>query len=202
MCVCVCVCAQARETQTDRLGGFEKMRRAGWGGRHSLLSTFLEMQTVKEKMESRRRDGMEECTGGERFVCISLEEMKSYYRYSQRCQQLHCEFFLRGPECDVSLSFTCGVLCVRGSWWVGVDRKPDSAFVCARMEMCILVYDAFCTCRDFSRSLSEKPNRDTDDGGWLITFWFRCLNHFTESALQVLRVIFVLLLTPKTLNTL
>lgn len=76
---------------------------------------LLEMQTVKEKMESRRRDGMEECTGGERFVCISLEEMKSYYRYSQRCQQLHCEFFLRGPECHVSLSFTCGALCVRGS---------------------------------------------------------------------------------------
>lgn len=62
---------------------------------------------VKEKMEGRRRDGMDECSGGERFVCISLQEMESYYRYSQRCQQLHC-------EC-MSLSFTCAALCVRGS---------------------------------------------------------------------------------------
>ncbi|XP_030265719.1 guanine nucleotide exchange factor DBS isoform X4 [Sparus aurata] len=38
---------------------------------------------------------MEECTGGERFVCISLEEMKSYYRYSQRCQQLHYDILQR-----------------------------------------------------------------------------------------------------------
>ncbi|XP_034407105.1 guanine nucleotide exchange factor DBS isoform X5 [Cyclopterus lumpus] len=56
------------------------------------------------------RDGMEECTGrrehaGERFVCISVEEMESYYRYTQGCQQLHHDILHRedGPLCAAEI---------------------------------------------------------------------------------------------------
>ncbi|KAM7365300.1 hypothetical protein PAMP_016243 [Pampus punctatissimus] len=45
------------------------------------------MNTLKEEEENRQRDGMRD--GGERFACISVEEMKSYYTYTHRCQQLH-----------------------------------------------------------------------------------------------------------------
>ncbi|TMS11547.1 Guanine nucleotide exchange factor DBS [Larimichthys crocea] len=59
------------------------------------LPVEMEMKMLRSGEESRQRDGMKESTGkqgyggGERFACISLEEMKSFYRYTQCCQQLH-----------------------------------------------------------------------------------------------------------------
>ncbi|XP_041821838.1 guanine nucleotide exchange factor DBS isoform X3 [Chelmon rostratus] len=43
--------------------------------------------------------------GGARFVCISLEEMESYYRYTQCCQQLHNDILQRedGPLCAAEI---------------------------------------------------------------------------------------------------
>ncbi|XP_029306446.1 guanine nucleotide exchange factor DBS isoform X8 [Cottoperca gobio] len=53
---------------------------------------------------------MKECTGrrehgGERFVRISLEEMESYYRCTQCCQQLQNDILLRedGPLCAAEI---------------------------------------------------------------------------------------------------
>ncbi|KAM9333911.1 guanine nucleotide exchange factor DBS [Symphorus nematophorus] len=53
---------------------------------------------------------MKECTGkqeygGNRFVCISLEEMESYYRYSQCCRLLHNDILQRedGPVCAAEI---------------------------------------------------------------------------------------------------
>lgn len=87
-----CVCK--RETDREGLGiqsEESRMRRA------TLFSLPVEMKTPREEEESGQRRGMKECAGGqghggERFVCISLEEMESYYRYVQCCQQLRGEF--------------------------------------------------------------------------------------------------------------
>lgn len=54
-------------------------------------SVPVEMKTLSEEEENGQRVRMKECAG-ERFVCISLEEMESYYRYSRCCQRLHSEF--------------------------------------------------------------------------------------------------------------
>ncbi|XP_042260899.1 guanine nucleotide exchange factor DBS isoform X1 [Thunnus maccoyii] len=64
-----------------------------------LFSLPVEMKTVKVEVENRQRDGMRERTGGERFTCISLEEMGSYYRYTQCCQHLRNDILQRedGP---------------------------------------------------------------------------------------------------------
>lgn len=87
------VCVYMREGKSDRQGGFvntdEEVKRM-----IVFSVAFLEMETVRE--ENRQRDRMEDRTGGERcrrerFACISLEEMESYYRYTQCCQQLHSE---------------------------------------------------------------------------------------------------------------
>ncbi|KAK1876826.1 putative citrate synthase mitochondrial, partial [Dissostichus eleginoides] len=53
--------------------------------------TQQELQIYREEEGT---DGMKELTGrreygAERFVRISLEEMESYYRCTQCCQQLH-----------------------------------------------------------------------------------------------------------------
>ncbi|XP_029371521.1 guanine nucleotide exchange factor DBS isoform X2 [Echeneis naucrates] len=67
------------------------------------------MKTIREDEES-RQDGMKECSGekqygGERFVCISLEEMEQYYRYTQCCHQLHNGILQRedGPMCAAEI---------------------------------------------------------------------------------------------------
>lgn len=55
-----------------------------------LLSLPVEMKRV-ERDENTCIDKMERCSvkrQHEGFVCIPLEEMESYYRYSQCCQQL------------------------------------------------------------------------------------------------------------------
>ncbi|TKS66460.1 hypothetical protein D9C73_000516 [Collichthys lucidus] len=63
--------------------------------RATLFSLPMEMKMLRSGEESRQRDGMKESTGkqgyggGERFACIPPEEMKSFYRYTQCCQQLH-----------------------------------------------------------------------------------------------------------------
>ncbi len=96
----VCVCARVQERETDREGlGIQSEESRMW--RATLFSLPVEMETLREGEEKR---GVKECAGkqgygGERFVCISLEEMESYYRYAQCCQQLHGEFG----------SFKCGV---------------------------------------------------------------------------------------------
>lgn len=53
---------------------------------------------MREEEEDGQRAGMKECVGektcgAERLVSISLEEMKSYYRYNQCCQLLQSEFY-------------------------------------------------------------------------------------------------------------
>lgn len=52
-----------------------------------LLSVPEEMKVVGEeerkRMKRRWRSG---------FVCISVQEMESFYRYSLSCQKLHSEF--------------------------------------------------------------------------------------------------------------
>lgn len=61
------------------------------------LSLPVEMKRV-EGEENTCRDKMERCSGKrqyEGFVCIPLEEMKSFYRYSQCCQQLQQSELLR-----------------------------------------------------------------------------------------------------------
>lgn len=69
-----------------------------------LLSSLpVEMKRV-EGEENACRDKMERCSvkqQHEGFVCIPLDEMESYYRYSQCCQQLQqsellCVFGVRG----------------------------------------------------------------------------------------------------------
>lgn len=67
------------------------------------LSLPVEMKRAEEE-ENARRDKMERCSVKrqyEGFVCIPLEEMESYYRYSQCCQQLQqsellCVFGVQG----------------------------------------------------------------------------------------------------------
>lgn len=91
---------RGRETDREDLeiqSEESRMRRA------TRSSRPVEMKTLREEEESGRRRGTKECTGkrgygGERFVCISPEEMESYHRYAQCCQQLHGE----------SRSFKCG----------------------------------------------------------------------------------------------
>ncbi|XP_044043822.1 guanine nucleotide exchange factor DBS isoform X8 [Siniperca chuatsi] len=70
----------------------------------------LPVEMIREEEENRQRDGMKDCTGkqecgGERFVCISLEEMESYYRYTRCCQQLHNDILQRedGPLCAAEI---------------------------------------------------------------------------------------------------
>lgn len=68
-----------------------------------LLSLTVEMKRV-EGEQNACSDKMERCSMKrqyEGFVCITLEEMESYYRYSQCCQQLQqsellCVFGVRG----------------------------------------------------------------------------------------------------------
>lgn len=79
---CVFVCVREREES--------RMRRA------VLSSLSVEMKTEGEEEEGRHTYRMkksmgEQANGGDRFVCISLEEMESFYRYSQCCHQLHSE---------------------------------------------------------------------------------------------------------------
>lgn len=67
------------------------------------LSLPVEMKRA-EGEENACRDKMERCSVKrqcEGFVCIPLEEMKSYFRYSQCCQQLQqsellCVFGVQG----------------------------------------------------------------------------------------------------------
>ncbi|KAM7375077.1 hypothetical protein PAMA_014253 [Pampus argenteus] len=68
------------------------------------------MKTLREEEENSQRDGMRERTGGkqcggERFACISVEEMKSYYTYTHCCQQLHNDVLQRedGPLCAAEI---------------------------------------------------------------------------------------------------
>ncbi|XP_056226149.1 guanine nucleotide exchange factor DBS [Seriola aureovittata] len=75
-----------------------------------LFSLPVEMKAIREEEESGRGDMVKECAGkleygGERFVCISPEEMESYYRYAQRCQQLHNDILQRedGPLCAAEI---------------------------------------------------------------------------------------------------
>lgn len=85
-------------TQTrDRRGGFGNTNAEGRMRQATLSSLSVEMKTAGDAEESGQRDEMKEYTGkqkygGERFVCISLGEMESYYRYSTSCQQLLSEF--------------------------------------------------------------------------------------------------------------
>ncbi|XP_027147610.1 guanine nucleotide exchange factor DBS isoform X2 [Larimichthys crocea] len=75
------------------------------------LPVEMEMKMLRSGEESRQRDGMKESTGkqgyggGERFACISLEEMKSFYRYTQCCQQLHNDILQRDdvPMCAAEI---------------------------------------------------------------------------------------------------
>lgn len=92
---CVCVCASVQKR--DRQGGFRNTNVASRMRRAILFSLSVEMKTAGDAEESRQRDEMKESTGkrkygGERFVCISLGEMESYYRYNTSCQQLLSEF--------------------------------------------------------------------------------------------------------------
>jgi len=63
--------------------------------RHAVVFSLpVEMKTVKEEEE---RNGIKECTGKqeygeEKFICISVEEMESYYNYTHCCQRLHGRF--------------------------------------------------------------------------------------------------------------
>ncbi|KAG8004500.1 Guanine nucleotide exchange factor DBS [Nibea albiflora] len=79
--------------------------------RATLVSLPLEMKPLRSGEESGQRDGMKEGTGkrgyggGGRFVCISLEEMESFYRYTQCCQQLHNDILQRDdvPVCAAEI---------------------------------------------------------------------------------------------------
>ncbi|XP_047186675.1 guanine nucleotide exchange factor DBS isoform X1 [Scophthalmus maximus] len=70
----------------------------------------VEMKKAREEDETGRGDRMKahaakrEC-GGERFVCIALEEMQSYYRYAQCCQRLHNDIVQTedGPLCAAEI---------------------------------------------------------------------------------------------------
>ncbi|XP_068165585.1 guanine nucleotide exchange factor DBS isoform X3 [Antennarius striatus] len=55
------------------------------------------MEIIREEEESRQKNG-KQC-GGKRIVQISVQEMESYHRYSQCCQQLHNDIVQRedGP---------------------------------------------------------------------------------------------------------
>lgn len=91
MCTCVCLPERDRQGVFGNTNGENRMRC------EVLLYLPVERKTGREEEESRQRAGMRERMGkegygGARFVCISLEEMESYYRYTQCCQQLHSEF--------------------------------------------------------------------------------------------------------------
>lgn len=70
-----------------------------------LLSLPVEMKMVKGKENARRdkmeRRGVKRQYAKEGFVCIPLEEMESYYRYSQSCQQLQQSELLYIFVCEV-----------------------------------------------------------------------------------------------------
>lgn len=92
------------------------------------LPVEMEMKMLRSGEESRQRDGMKESTGkqgyggGERFACISLEEMKSFYRYTQCCQQLHSEFW------DAMFSHYLDELCT--------SSASAASFSCLMMITC------------------------------------------------------------------
>lgn len=171
--------------------------------RATLFTLYLLWDADGKGEDGEQAEGRDGGMHGRREVCVHLaggDEELLQIQPALSAAALWVFLARTRVPCVTELYLWCAV-CQR----LMMSRRRQKTRFCVRMcrmEMCILVYDAFCTCRDFSSSLSEKPNRDTDDGGWLITFWFRRLNHFTDSALQVLRDIFVLLLTPKTLNTL
>lgn len=80
-----------------------------------LLSLPVEMKMVKGE-ENARTAKMERCSTKrqyekEGFVCIPLEEMESYYRYSQCCQQLqHSELLcISCVRCGSVSDRTCWV---------------------------------------------------------------------------------------------
>lgn len=74
--MCVCVCVKTGSVKDSRMR------------QEILFSLPVEMAEEEE----------EECAaGGERCVCISVEEMESFFRYSQCCQQLLSES--HGDEC-------------------------------------------------------------------------------------------------------
>ncbi|XP_038591335.1 guanine nucleotide exchange factor DBS-like [Micropterus salmoides] len=76
-----------------------------------LFSLPVEMKVVREGEKNRHGNRMKECAGKqeygrERFVCISLKEMESYYRYSRCCQQLLHDDVLQsedGPLCAAEI---------------------------------------------------------------------------------------------------
>ncbi|XP_029695948.1 guanine nucleotide exchange factor DBS-like isoform X5 [Takifugu rubripes] len=73
-----------------------------------LLSLPVEMKRVQGE-ENACRDKMERCSVKrqyEGFVCIPLEEMESYYRYNQCCQQLQQNDIMQrdnGPLCAAEI---------------------------------------------------------------------------------------------------
>ncbi len=103
------MCVQKRETDPE--GGFgsanEESRR-----RRAIFSISVEMKAVSEEEESRQGEATGKWDyGGERFVCISVEEMESYHRHSHHCQQLLCEFCKCVCVCVSEFKLWC-VMCV------------------------------------------------------------------------------------------
>ncbi|XP_077408397.1 guanine nucleotide exchange factor DBS isoform X1 [Vanacampus margaritifer] len=81
------------------------------------------------KMGTKEEKGGKE-HGGERFVCISLAEMESFYRYTQSCQQLHYEILQTQdlPLCAAQIGTELGKQFATLPGGRGTDGSPIVIF--------------------------------------------------------------------------